>query len=224
MPESDNNPAADSAANNLSRGKTLLLSLFILLWLGATLAGLWWFQKQNIRPFVAPEDDHRFWQAAQAEPLLQKLFNSLPPSDAVTLIHFWNPDCLCNQISQRHFDGLIYGFTKEQLRIVVMAAPNVTDEQLKQFRELNGKRMEVVRAPDNFRLPASPGLALFSSDGDLGYFGAYGFGALCSVANDDFFPNIVRSLANEGYGPFVNVAGSGCFCAWPSADQTQSAQ
>ncbi|MAD43917.1 MAG: hypothetical protein CMH98_02820 [Oceanospirillaceae bacterium] len=210
-------PENESPQARRKSQKTWLLSALILVWLVATLAGLWWFQQQNIRPFVAPGDDSRFWQASQAAPLLEDLYRNLPDApERVTLIHFWNPDCLCNQVSQRHFDGLIHGFSKQDLRIIVVAAPTVTEAGLEQFKALNGDRLEVMRAPAGFSVPASPGLALFSADGKLGYFGAYGFGALCTVANDDFFPNIVRSLAGEGYGPFVNVAGSGCFCPWPA--------
>lgn len=201
-------------------GKTFLLSALIFIWLAATLAGLWWFQQQNIRPFLTADDDSRFWQASQAAPLLEALYPNLPGENgSVTLLHFWNPDCLCNQVSQRHFDLLVHSFTSEQLRVVVMAAPTVSDQQLQRFRELNGERLQAIRAPQDLNIPASPGLALYSAEGKLGYFGAYGFGALCTVANDDFFPNIVRSLASDGYGPFVNVAGSGCFCPWPAINK-----
>ena len=211
--------SADSAP--LSARRTFFLYGIIAVWLLATLAGLWWFQQQSVRAFVSATDDARFWQASQTETLLRPLFDQLPAAEAgqVTLIHFWNPDCLCNQLSQRHFDGLIYQFTPQQLRILVVAPASLSAEQEADFIRLNGARMTLLRDPLNLPLPTSPALALFAPDGRMGYFGAYGFGALCTVANDDFFPNIVRKLASEGYGPFVNVAGSGCFCAWPT-DQT----
>ncbi|MCD8521001.1 MAG: DUF6436 domain-containing protein [Saccharospirillaceae bacterium] len=223
---SDNRFAAGGAPASANTAKNVWLILLVSVWLLATLAGLWWFQQQNVRPFVAGTDDPRFWQAGQVNQMLQPLLQQLPPTptiqtteQTVVLLHFWNPDCLCNQLSQRHFDGLISRFSAEQLRIVVVAAPGTTDEQLHQFRQLNGRRMEVMRQPQgiDLPLPSSPALALLNSRGELGYFGAYGFGALCTVANDDFFPNIVRELSTKGYGPFANVAGDGCFCAWPNA-------
>ena len=215
-------PGPDHTAPSARR--TLLLSLLIGAWLLLTLAGLWWFQQQNVRPFVSIHDDPAFWQAPATGQLLLPLLQAFPPpaSTQVTLLHFWNPDCLCNQISQRHFDGLIRAFEPQALRIIVVAPATATDDQLARFRELNGRRMSVIRAPAELRIPASPGLALFGPDMRMGYYGAYGFGALCTVANDDFFPNIVRTLRHDSYGPFVNVAGNGCFCAWPTGANTSA--
>lgn len=224
---SPNSSPNSGHAATASPAKNVWLALLVSIWLAATMAGLWWFQQQNVRPFVAVTDDARFWQASQINQMLQPLLLQLPSNQTalsaanhqVTLLHFWNPDCLCNQLSQRHFDGLISQFKADQLRIVVVAAPGTSDEQLLQFKQLNGSRMEVIRQPQgiDLPLPSSPALALLSPQGELGYFGAYGFGALCTVANDDFFPNIVRELSTKGYGPFANVAGDGCFCAWPHA-------
>ncbi|WP_430462623.1 DUF6436 domain-containing protein [Thalassolituus sp. LLYu03] len=221
-----------------SAAKTALLFGLIVIWLMATLAGLWWFQQKNVRAFVGAGDDAAYWRAEEVEQRLQPLLQALPAAQPgqVTLLHFWNPGCLCNQLSQRHFDALIHQFDASQLRILVVAPASLSNDAEAEFNRLNGSRMTLVREtvfrsnhdetqpgnqpqPQPLNLPASPAVALFGADGKLGYFGAYGFGALCTVANDDFFPNIVRSLQTGHYGPFANVAGSGCFCAWP-ADQT----
>lgn len=203
-----------------SSQKTVWISLLIMIWLTATLTGLWWFQQQNVRPFIGDQDDRRFWQASQAGPLLAPLLRQLPDpeSNQATLLHFWNPGCLCNQLSQRHLDGLLRQFSAKELRVVVIAPASTSAEELESFRHLNGSRMSIIRADANLSLPASPALALFGPDNQLGYFGAWGFGALCTVADDDFFPAMVRSLRQNGYGPFVNVAGEGCFCAWPAGN------
>ena len=212
----------DSRTDSPSPALAILISVLLVVWLIATLAGLWWFQQKNVRPFVETGDDPAFWRPASAAASLTPLLSQLaePAPGQITLLHFWNPGCLCNQISQRHFDGLVAAFNEQQLRILVIAPPSASDGDLQRFRELNGHRMAVQRAPQGLSIPASPGLALYGPDMQLGYFGAYGFGALCTVANDDFFPNIVRSLQRDGYGPFVNVAGSGCFCAWPDSTGT----
>lgn len=205
----------------VSTTRMILLTLLIGGWLAATLLGLWWFQQQNVRPFVDAGDDASFWRTHSVDERLRPLLEALPPAlpEQVTLIHFWNPDCLCNQLSQRHFDGLISAFSNEQLRILVVAPASISDQQLQEFEQLNGQRMQIIREPYPLNLPVSPGLALYGPDQTFGYFGAYGFGALCTVANDEFFPSIVRKMsAGEAYGPFANVAGSGCFCAWPKPD------
>lgn len=205
----------DSSTSH-SRKNAWLMAL-IIVWLLATSAALWWFQSQSVRPFIDTEDDVRFWQAQQVNALLQPLLTQLPSPNAqqVTLLYFWNPDCLCNQLSQRHLDDLLKRFSAEQLRVVAVTPANISQTLISEFKRLNGERIELMSAPSSLPLPSSPALALFDAEHQLGYFGAWGFGALCTVASDDFFPNIVRALQQDGYGPFANVAGSGCFCAWP---------
>ena len=200
--------------------KNLLIGSLIAIWLFATLLGLWWFQQQTIRPFISAEDDQRLWQAKQVEQLLQSAVAQIPGDNQadVVLFHFWNPDCLCNQVSQRHFNGILREFNQQQLRVMAITSTNTSAEQIAEFNQLNSDRIDLIQvAPEQLPLSASPGLALFNRiDGKfrMGYFGAYGFGALCTVANDDFFPNIVRKMKQGPYGPFVNVAGDGCFCSW----------
>lgn len=209
----------------LVRHKNTLLSLLLIAWLTATLFGLWWFQQQTIRPFVSQDDDMRFWRASDAEPLLLKVLESLPPprTQQVTLVHLWNPDCLCNQVSQRHFSGLLTQFNDDQLRVIILTPYSTSDAQIEQFQRLNGARFTLIRvaADADLPIPASPGLALFNDSMQMSYFGAYGFGALCTLDDDAFFPNIIERMQAGPYGPFMNVAGRGCFCAWPiSANAT----
>ena len=85
-------------------------------------------------------------------------------------------------------------------------------------------RAEVIRLPaDTIPLSASPGLAILGADNHLAYYGAYGFGALCSLSDDKLFTNMISTLlSGESYGPFINIAGSGCFCAWPDPQRKPS--
>ena len=213
-----------NTTSNASR-KNFLIGSLITIWLAATLLGLWWFQQQTIRPFISANDDARLWQAAEVESLFQSAVVRLPADMAadVVLFHFWNPDCLCNQVSQRHFNGILREFDQQQLRVVAITSTTTSTEQIEDFKRLNGERIDLIQlSPQELPLSASPGLALFNRiDGEyrMGYFGAYGFGALCTVANDDFFPNIIRNLKKGPYGPFMNVAGDGCFCAWNPAEK-----
>ncbi|MDP2610582.1 MULTISPECIES: DUF6436 domain-containing protein [unclassified Oceanobacter] len=214
--------AAVSPTNNPNRQRNIVLGLVVVLWLSGTGLALWWFQSQTIRSFLAADSSPAALNTQALETTLAALLARLPTNPhvtqaPVTMVHFWNPDCLCNQVSRRHFDGLVSAFDRYQLRIVVVAAANATAEQLAEFHQLNGQRMELIQADDLTALiPSSPALALVKENGRLGYFGAYGFGALCSVASDDFFPNMVRQMTDGQYGPFINVAGSGCFCRWPT--------
>ncbi|WP_221794817.1 DUF6436 domain-containing protein [Oceanobacter mangrovi] len=208
--------SSQSRPGPLAHHRNLVLGLVVALWLAGTGIALWWFQAQVVRPFLAADSAPP--NALQVEQGLQQLLDQIPAptnTNTVTLLHFWNPECLCNQVSKRHFEGLIEAFDQQQLRIVAVAPAGTPEATLQQFRQLNGDRILLIKAASGFQPPVSPALALLRSDGALGYYGAYGFGALCSVANDDFFPNIVRRMSTGEYGPFVNVAGSGCFCPWP---------
>lgn len=204
----------------IAQHKNALLSLLLIFWLTATLFGLWWFQQQTIRPFVSQEDDMRFWRASAAAPLLLQALTELPApkKQQITLVHLWNPDCLCNQVSQRHFNGLLQHFERDQLRVIVLTPHTTSAAQMTQFERLNGERFHLIRVAHDADLPipASPGLALFNDAMQMGYFGAYGFGALCTLDDDAFFPNIIERMQAGPYGPFMNVAGRGCFCAWPT--------
>ncbi|ASP39670.1 hypothetical protein CHH28_13750 [Bacterioplanes sanyensis] len=194
------------------------MSIAVMVLFGATLVGLWWFQQQAVRPFITASDSADYWQAAQVEQRLQPLWQQLSDSQQPTLMHFWNPDCLCNQVSHRHYASLLEQFGIDDLRVVVVAPHTSSEQQRQQLLALNDGRIQVLTAPANLELPSSPSLALFHSEGQLAYFGAYGFGALCTVADDQLFPTLVERLQSGPYGPFMSVAGDGCFCAWPAAD------
>lgn len=218
----------NQAANPVdSNQRNLILGLVVILWLGGTGIMLWWFQSKQIRPFITSSDNPVTVQASYLQQRLTPILaragiaseqdsSAVQKQNSVTLVHFWNPDCLCNQLSQRHFDALLAAHSKEELRILVLAPANTSDSQIQSFEQLNGERMQVLKLqPDEISIPASPALALMHGNGQLGYFGAWGFGALCSLESDDFFPSMVRKMLAGPYGPFVNIAGSGCFCEWP---------
>lgn len=214
----DSRSSAVSNANHF-------LGLVVIAWLLATAGFLWWFQSQQVRPFVSNEDDPHQVQVSQLQKMLSPLLSEAKfrNNQALTLVHFWNPNCLCNQLSQRHFEGLLNSVDAENLNVLVVAAPDTSTSEIERFQQLNGERMKILQAnssefstPLEIKIPSSPALALMHSNGDLGYFGAWGFGALCTLESDDFFPSIVEKMLDGPYGPFANISGSGCFCAWPT--------
>lgn len=198
----------------------LTISLFSL-WISATLFGLWWFQQANLKSFIGAEDDNRFYQAAAIENLLTPYLDQFPDAleNQQTLLHFWKPDCLCNRLSQRHFSQLLTDFTTEELRIIIIAHPMSSHEEINSLQQLNGKRLTIIRAKnDLLPLPSSPSLALINNDNKLGYFGPYGFGAFCTSNEDGFLSSLVNRMAsNEPLTTFTNVIGEGCFCSWQSS-------
>jgi len=195
----------------------LIISLFSF-WIAATLLGLWWFQQSKLKNFIDADDDTRFYQASAIEDLLLPYLGQFPTTDTTqqTLLHFWRPDCLCNRISQRHFSRLLANFNADELRIIIVAHPMSSDEEIARLQALNGDRLSIIRAHnDLLPLPSSPSLALMNSDNKLGYFGPYGFGAFCTSNDDGFLTSIVNQMASDKpLTTFTNVIGEGCFCSW----------
>lgn len=195
----------------------LIISLFSF-WIAATLLGLWWFQQSNLKSFIDAEDDARFYQARAIEDLLSPYLDQFPATNTTqqTLLHFWRPDCLCNRVSQRHFSRLLTNFNADELRIIIVAHPMSSDEEIARLQTLNGDRLTIIRAHnDLLPLPSSPSLALMNSDNKLGYFGPYGFGAFCTSNDDGFLTSIVNQMASgKPLTTFTNVIGEGCFCSW----------
>lgn len=197
----------------------LIIGLFSI-WVVATVLGLWWFQQSKLKAFIDYGDDPRFYQPAEIRQFIQPYIDQLDPASAgqQTLFHFWRSDCICNRVSQRHFSRLLNNFDDQALRIVIIAHPDSQDSDINELQQLNGNRLQVVKAlPELKALPSSPALAILNDQHQLGYFGPYGFGAFCTSNEDDFLSSLVTdlSLSEQNEAPtFINVIGEGCFCSW----------
>lgn len=200
----------------------IIMGMVVVLWISLTAIGLWWFQDNTVRPFLGPSDNPQQVQTRYLTDALTPVLEQVATSEPVAMIHFWNPDCLCNQVSRRHFQGLINSQPANVMKRIVVTPDSTTDAQIHDFKTLNPNMdAQVVRlSADALSIPASPAVALFQHTKDQGYrlsyFGAYGFGALCTLSDDNFFPNMIEKMLAGRYGPFINVAGSGCFCGWSS--------
>lgn len=210
--------------NTHSQHKVTLITALVILWLAGSLFGLWWFQQQAVRPFVEAFDNPSARNLNLVSEKFSHLYAQLPQSatHSVTIIHLWNPDCLCNNVSARHTQAILDAFPPEQLNFFMLAPATTSDQQIEEAETLNPRATILRQSIDSdIPLTASPALAVFTPAGKMAYFGAYGFGALCSLSDDSLFTNMVtRLLEGESYGPFLNIAGSGCFCAWPTTDLT----
>ena len=202
-----------------------LLVTLLITWICATLVGLWWFQQSKLRPFISPTDNTAYFQAKHIDEVIQPYLQQLPAPlpGQQTLVHFWKPDCLCNRVSQRHFSGLLDTFKQQQLRVLVIAHPDSSEQQRQELQSLNGSRFTVIKAESELLdIPASPALALYSPQQRLGYYGPYGFGAFCTVREDGFLSGIVTRMQQKEAPSFINVVGDGCFCSWGSAQLNAS--
>lgn len=210
-PEPGNPKTTLKTRNTLSNG--VLVTIFSV-WIFATIAGLWWFQNTQLKAFVDDQDDVAFFQAQSIDQLL-KPYLALAGGNLAgqrTLLHFWRPDCLCNRVSQRHFSDLVSQYSKDELRIIIIAHPSSSDDDIKSLLKLNGDRFSVIRAKDSLlNLPSSPSLAIYNEREEFNYFGPYGFGAFCTVRDDSFLSSIIDDPTRKN---FTNVIGDGCFCRW----------
>lgn len=208
-----------------SQRKVTLMALVVLIWILGSLFGLYWFQQQSMRPFVEASDPASARDPAIVEAGLRELLLRLPESEKhsdhkVTVVHLWNPDCLCNSVSARHTSAIINEWPDSpDVRFVILTPTSTSDESLSEARKVYPNAVIMKALPtDALPLTASPGLGIVSATGDMAYFGAYGFGALCTLSDEALFTNMIKQLlSGKDYGPFLNIAGSGCFCDWPTA-------
>lgn len=104
-------------------------------------------------------------------------------------------------------------YKDDELRVFVIAPANISAEKEAQFKRLNSQRMSLIKSELPF--PASPALALFDSQLNIGYYGPYGFGEQCIPVGDSFFSALVKLYKEEASAFYMNVIGDGCYCDWP---------
>lgn len=189
----------------------------ILIFVALVSAGglLWQWSSESVRPFIDSENNYIFLQPTLIKKQLTQILKEQEPAEGnqVTLVHFWNPDCLCNTLSQQHFDDLMAEYTQPELRVFVIAPANISAEKEAQFKRLNSQRMSLIKSDLPF--PASPALALFDSQLNIGYYGPYGFGPQCIPSGDSLFSALVKLYKEEASAFYMNVIGDGCYCDWP---------
>lgn len=202
----------------LSTGAKILL-LMLLLAIGTL---LWWLSSDSVRPFIQGSNNAVFLQPEIIRTQLKHILQQQPKAakGQVTLVHFWNPDCLCNSLSQTHFDDLLAEYDSAALRVLVLAPSTISAEQEAAFTRLNAQRMRLIKSALPF--PASPALALFDDKHNIGYYGPYGFGAQCIPAGESFFSALVKLYQVEATALYMNVIGEGCYCNWPIEYQAHS--
>ena len=204
------------------RLKDILMPFVVILVVAIVIGALSLMQQ---RPFVAADAPASSRQLEAINAGFQNFLERIPDSPMhegkVILVHFWNPACLCNSVSMRHVRNILATIPEAELRFIVLlpeghdTGPNTRADIQQEF---GSEAIEVYafESGDHIPLTASPGLAVFSPQASLAYYGAYGFGALCSLSEADLFTSMIASLSEgNNYGPFINIAGSGCFCPWP---------
>jgi len=173
----------------------LPLAVAILgLWISIVVGGFWWYEIRLIRPFlnsVALFDGQRLETTYATN------------NQAITLMHFVDPDCPCNKFNLPHLRELQEHYQQLGVRFVVWQQGN-------QPFPLQGFDEQYQR-PKLPYVPATPAVAIWSRKGELSYFGPYSTGLICSLG--DGFAETILDQLGQGLSPAViNTTGTGCFC------------
>ncbi len=181
---------------------TILTWSFLLLWLGGSLAGLWWFGRAELQPFTFDTTQYRHLTDGPQVPAAIAAALGLDTAGApVTLLHFGDPRCRCEPKARRHLDRLRQRFTGSALRFV-----EIEPEQARLFA-------------DWLPVQSAPAALVLDRDGRLSYFGPYGSGVSCLEGEAE---QVERALAGALDGrpgsTRLDLLGIGCYCPWPAAD------
>ncbi len=183
-------PSNTPAENNRS-----VLAVTILgLWIGVVVGGFWWYELRLIRPFL---DKLALFDGQQLDASYR------PSTNAITLMHFGDPNCPCNQFNAPHLEQLKSHYQPKGVQFVAW-------QQGSEIPPIEGFDKLHSAAQLAF-VPATPAVAIWSSDGQLSYFGPYSSGLLCSLGEG--FAETILDQLQAGLAPqVINTTGVGCFC------------
>lgn len=181
--------------------RTLLTSVFILLWAAAMAGAYWWYQLRYIRSFSP--------QAALFSGAELRLPARLAGPGPIRIVHFWDPACPCNVGNQQHLAELLAHFGPLGVRFYTVQKPG---SQGRLPSTLAGIE-PLPELPGSGQLPASPAVAIWDKQGNLAYFGPYSEGANCTSSNS-FIEPILAALSADRKVSANNTLAVGCFCDW----------
>ena len=164
------------------------------LWITVIIGGFWWYEIRLIQPFL---NNVALFDGQQ----LKATYATTNKS--ITLMHFVDPDCPCNKFNQPHLKALQDHYRKQNIRFVAWQR-GVQAFQADGFDELNHS----AQLP---HIPATPAVAIWSSEGELSYFGPYSSGLNCALGEG--FAETILDQLGQGLNPkVINTTGVGCFC------------
>ncbi len=180
--------------------KTALAVAIVGLWIAIVAGGFWWYELRLIRPFL---DNLALFDGQQLDTTYR------PTTNAVTLMHFGDPACPCNQFNTPHLQQIKNHYQPKGVHFVAWQQGSETPP-IKGFDKLH-------RSDQLPFIPATPAVAIWSSEGQLSYFGPYSSGLLCSLGEG--FAETILDQLQAGLAPqVINTTGVGCFC--PTQSQT----
>ncbi|RRW47985.1 thiol-disulfide isomerase [Pseudomonas luteola] len=185
-----------------SRRFTILLCLFTILVIAGSGAAYWWFELRYLRSFA---EQTAFFDGSHLQ---------LPPELAgpgpIRLVHFWDPDCPCNEGNQAHLRNLTARFGDRGIEFYSVQKPG-SEGKLPSM--LDGRLKALSTIPGADTLPASPAVAIWDNAGKLAYVGPYSEGMICTAGNS-FIEPILEALVSGRSVRSTNTLSVGCYCNW----------
>lgn len=190
--------------------KTLIASILVFVWAGATAYAFWWFEFKNLRPF----DTRANGQVVEISvgPLEQSLLKlTQADTQAIRVIHFWNPECYCNRFNQQHLQQIQQQYANQGVSFYLALVGDT--QKYQSLIEKKYKNIPILKI-DSFAglIPSTPSAAILKAGHGLTYFGPYSEGAMCSAQSGSFVEKILDASLNGNPAVQINSLAFGCYC------------
>ncbi|WMS85641.1 DUF6436 domain-containing protein [Pleionea litopenaei] len=159
------------------------IKLLVIAWLPTSLFALWVFSTLESDEYLLRQQFVDFLDEQYVQELWQPIIRDRSISERLSIVYITEDDCSCNQVVQRHLMSLV---------------------------KIDGAKLYRIQANDlPVPMPAIPTLVMVS-EGELIYFGAFGFGQACI---NNGLVNWTEQQANQSLKQFwLNTSVNGCFC------------
>ncbi|WP_317932967.1 DUF6436 domain-containing protein [Halioxenophilus sp. WMMB6] len=168
----------------MKKSRKLFAYLLLTVWLSSCAFAFWWFQFQYLGRF-----DSRL-AAFNGEALSQIHLQPSTTTKTALVMHFVDPSCPCSRFSKPHIRDLEARFQGSV-----------------EFINSDSQALDLLA----LEVPATPAVAIWSSSGELAYFGPYSGGAVCG-SGEDFVVSVLNLLQQGSNPSWVNLDAVGCFC------------
>jgi hypothetical protein len=129
----------------------------------------------------------------------------------LTLIHLFNPNCLCNRSAEANLQRLLERYRSRGVQFLAMPA-HVLDASTVAplgLPTLSARRSTLVAAG----VKSAPAALIFDADGRLIYYGPYSDSAWCGSTGNLVEPVLDRALSGLATVKRPRASG-GCYCGW----------
>lgn len=213
----------------MKSGKNWFVGILLISWAVSTVFAFWWFQFRDIQAFDANAESNRtvFFESGELGDRLEKLVQQERASgkaDAVSVVHFWNPDCLCNRFNEVHVKKIISDYAEKNVKFTIVVSGET--KAIRKQREDLARQIFTHAAVKEIRSDwpmkqgpvSSPAAGVLNQHGELVYFGPYSLGAQCAPDKGNFVEKVLDRLNSEKppAKKQLNTLAVGCFCPWRS--------